>query len=294
MHHPASNEHRPRTVQLVANPAAGRHCAARLSALAEAFTRAGAETLVTECSSHKRLEVHPDADQICVIGGDGTIRHAALAASACGRPVSLSIYPAGTINLLHREAPCSLDVEAFAAATLSRQSERAHYAATIGDSLFLACASVGPDSASVAALSPDLKRRIGRFAYGAAFLKLLLRWPRREIILCHDGKALRCEAFYVAKGRFYAGPWSFAPDARLTDPTLHVVALKRCRRIDFARFLLAMLLRRPISSLPGVVAFSCTRLTAEAGFPLPVQADGDIVASLPVEIALRPEPIRFC
>ena len=294
MQHIPLMKDRPRVVQLVANPTAGGHCADRLAGLAGAFERAGARVAVTECGPHCAFEVNRDADHLCVVGGDGTLRHVAMAAAACGRPVTLTHYPAGTINLVHREAPCTIEPEPFAAALLSGERARGHYAARLNEGLFLACAGVGPDSAAVAAVSTRLKRRIGRLAYGVAFLKVLLHWTRREIILCHDGKALRCEAFYVAKGRFFAGPWSFAPGARLTDPLLHVVALKRCRRRDFARFIWALLRSRPMAEVPGAVAFTCTALSAEAGHPLPVQADGDIAATLPVEIAIRPYPIPFC
>lgn len=282
-----------RVVQLVGNPAAGRHCARRLAALVEAFEHAGAKVVASECGPHCAFEVDPRASHVCVLGGDGTMRHVALAAASCGRPLQLSFYPAGTINLLHREAPCDLDPAAFVARVLRAHEPRRHYGAMLGDSLFLACASVGPDSDAVARLSPALKRRIGRLAYAVAFLRTLIAWPRREIILCHDGHALRCEAFYIAKGRFFAGPWSFAPQACVTDPSLHVVALKKATRRNYLRFLVAMLRGRPVDRVPGAVAFTCTSLSAECGAPLPVQADGDIAAALPVEIRLREEPFSF-
>lgn len=284
----------PRIVQLVANPAAGRHCARKVEALAAAFERAGARVVRSECGPGRDVVVAADADHLCAVGGDGTLRHAASAVGRCARPLPLSLYPAGTVNLVHREAPCRLDPDLYAGDVLAGARGRAHFAATLADGLFLACASVGPDSAAVAALSPRLKRRIGRLAYGVAFLSVLWNWPRREIVLRHDGRMLRCEAFYVAKGRFFAGPWSFAPAARLSDPRLHVVALKRCTRLDFARFLLAMLRGQPMEELSGAVVFTCRSLAAEAAEPLPVQADGDIAAALPVKIAVRTEPIAFC
>jgi diacylglycerol kinase family enzyme len=282
-----------RVVQLVANPAAGGHCAHRLAAVAEAFEHAGAEVVRSECGPHCSFEVDPRAGHVCVLGGDGTMRHVALAASRCGRPLQLSFYPAGTINLLHREAGCDLDPSSFAARALRAIEPRRHYAAVLDDELFLTCASVGPDSDAVARLSPGLKRRIGRLAYAVAFLRTVITWQRKEIILCHDGHALRCEAFYVAKGRFFAGPWSFAPAARVTEPVLHVVALKKATRRNFLRFIFAMMRGTPIDRVPGAVCFTCTALSAECGTPLPVQADGDIAATLPVEIRLRDEPLSF-
>lgn len=280
-------------VQLIANPAAGGHDSRKIAALHAAFERAGAEVIPSECGPRQPIEVDRRAGHVCIVGGDGTVRHAALAAERCGRPVTLSFYPAGTVNLLHREARCDLDPDIYAARIIGGDGRRSHYAASLNDSLFLACASVGPDSAAVAALSPRLKRRIGRLAYGVAFLAVLLKWPRPDIRLRSGERTIDCEAFYIAKGRYFAGPWTFAPEARGDDPRLHVVTLGKATRWRYLRFVLAMLAGSRIDRLPGVICFDCTELTAECAVPFPVQADGDTAASLPVTIRLRPDPFEF-
>jgi diacylglycerol kinase family enzyme len=168
------------------------------------------------------------------------------------------------------------------------------YAAEIGDSLFLSCASVGPDSRAVAAVSLPLKRRIGKLAYAVSFMSVLSRWRREPVKLAWEGGELTCEAFYVAKSRYYAGSWSFAPEARATEPLLHVVAIERVTRFAYARFAWALLRGHRPADLPGITAFTCTQLSATSEAPIPVQADGDIVAALPVEIRLRPAPLVLC
>jgi diacylglycerol kinase family enzyme len=281
-------------VQLVANPAAGDGLSAkRVDALARAFARAGAEVIRSECGPHCDLWVDERADHVCVVGGDGTVRHAAIAADRCGREVALSLYPGGTVNLIHREAVCDLDPDLFAQRILRARAPRHHFAAQLGNTFFLSCASVGPDSAAVASLSPWLKRRLGRKAYAISFLKTLLVWPRQRITLRIGSRGLHCEAVYIAKGRYFAGPWSFAPDARTDDPMLHVVALTKATRRAYFRFMWALYRRQPVERVPGVKAFTCTELAVDCARPLPVQADGDIAALLPVDIRLRPEPFLF-
>jgi diacylglycerol kinase family enzyme len=164
----------------------------------------------------------------------------------------------------------------------------------INDTQFFACASAGPDSFAIARLSTALKRRIGRAAYLVALGGVLRRWPRPRMVLTADGASHTCEAVYIAKGRYFAGPWSLAPEARLTDPALHVVALKTARRRDFLRFAWALLRKCDPASLPGVIALRCQALTLECDSPVPVQGDGDIVASLPAEVALTGETVAFC
>jgi diacylglycerol kinase (ATP) len=283
-----------RRVQLFYNRTAGGHCPRRLAALRARFEANGAEVIVSECRPGAEIAVGEGVSHVCAVGGDGTVRHVALALARCGRPLPLSVYPTGTVNLLHRERPFPLDPDLHALRLLGEPGEGRLHPVELNDTMFLACASVGPDSRAVAAVSLPLKRRIGKLAYVVAFARVLLRWQRQEIRLACDGAETVCEAFYAAKGRFFAGPWSFAPDARVADPFLRVVALRTARRRDFARFVWALWRGRRVDALPGVTAFTCTGFTAEADAPLPVQADGDHVAALPVRARLRAEPLPLC
>ena len=280
-------------VQLFSNPHAGGRRAGLVDALARAFEAEGAQVL--RCiSADGPPQIAPEATHVCVAAGDGTVRHVASAVLRGGRTVRLSIYPAGTINLLAMEAGYPRDPAAFARLALADAPARPHYPVAFGDAHFFACAGVGPDSLAVAAVSPTLKRALGRFAYAAAFLRLPMRWPRHAITLTVDGREVACEAFYVAKGRYYAGRWSFARDARVHQPQVHVVALRRARRRDYLRFVAAVLTHRDPAALANVEAFACTALRAESREPLPLQADGDMVTTLPAEFAVGPTPLTFC
>ena len=280
-------------VQLIYNRAAGGHCPRRLAALRAGLEARGARVFLSECGPGLAVEVGGEASHVCAVGGDGTLRHVALALARCGRALPLSFYPAGTVNLIHRERPCATDPEDHAERLLGDAEGGLLHPATVGDGLFLACASVGPDSRAVAGVSLPLKARIGKLAYAVAFARLLLDWRRVPIRLAWDGGSLACEAFYVAKGRYFAGPWSFAPGASVAEPLLHVVALETARRRDFARFALALWRGRPAGEVPGATSFTCTQLSAEADEPLPLQADGDAVATLPVRIAVHDTPLSL-
>jgi diacylglycerol kinase (ATP) len=277
-------------VQLFYNRASGGHCPRRLDALRAGFEAKGARVILSECGPGHDIEIGGEASHVCAVGGDGTLRHVAAALARSGRPLPLSLYPAGTVNLVHRERPFPLDPDGHAARLLGDEEGARLHPASVDDTLFLACASVGPDSRAVAEVSLALKARIGKLAYAAAFCRILFDWRRAPIRLAWDGGTLDCEAFYVAKGRYFAGPWSFAPAASLADPLLHVVALRTARRRDFARFAWALWRGKPVQ---GATVFTCTALTAEADAPLPVQADGDPVGTLPVTIALHDAPLSL-
>jgi diacylglycerol kinase family enzyme len=282
----------PPVVQLFANPGAGKGRSRRVEALAGAFEAEGARVLQS-ISAHEPPTIAPDATHVCVAGGDGTVRHVAGAVLRSGRALRMSVYPAGTINLLAREAGHTRDPRQFARLALGAEADRPHYPVALDDGHFLACAGVGPDSLAVAGVSRGLKRTLGRFAYAVALVRLLIHWPRHRITLRADGRQIDCEAFYVAKGRHYAGPWSVAPEARVGRPAMHVVALRRARRRDYLSFMAAIAAHRDPAGLANVDAFECVNLTAEAEEPLPVQADGDIVGALPVTMILSKTPLSF-
>ena len=123
---------------------------------------------------------------------------------------------------------------------------------------------------------------------------MLFDWSRPEIVLDYGAGHVVCEAFYVAKGRYFAGPWSFAQAARLTEPLLQVVALPRARRRDYLVFLWRLARGLPFKGWRGAIVFECTRLSASGSTPYPVQADGDIIAALPIVMSVTPEPCGFC
>jgi diacylglycerol kinase family enzyme len=280
-------------VQVVANPRAGRHKARRIAGLVRAFEEQGATVHYTECRAEPP-PIREDATHVCVAAGDGTVRHVAGQIARGGHAVALCIYPAGTINLLAREAGYPSRASDFARLVLAAEPRRRHYPVTLGDGYFFACAGVGPDSRAVARVSSRLKRAIGRLAYGAAFLGVLFAWPRHRIVLTCGDRDIECEAFYVAKGRYYAGPWSFAPAARLDEPLLHVVALRTARRRDYARFVWTLLRGVDVAALPMVEIATCTTLRATSDAALPLQADGDIVGSLPATMTVAEAPLVFC
>ena len=206
----------------------------------------------------------------------------------------MSIYPAGTVNLLAMEAGYPRNPRRFARMVLRAEATRHHYPVAVGEGYFFACAGVGPDSLAVESVSPRLKRAVGRLAYAVAAVGLLWSWPRHRIALDHPEGQLQCEAFYVAKGRYYGGRWSFAREARVHDPVLHVVALSTARRRDYARFLWALVRHADPADLPFVRVFTCTSVSASSAEPLPLQADGDIIGALPVTLTLCEEPLAFC
>lgn len=279
-------------IQLFFNPLSGSYSPRQIERLRQAFQDAGARTILSESSAAVPAAIDNSATHVCVVGGDGTVRHVVAAMAADNATMPIAQYPAGTINLLARELGYPARPGAFAR-HLMESTGREHFTASIRDQLFLCCASVGPECRAIASLSPRLKRIFGRFAYGIAFVRTLWRWRRPRLMLTVDDQSFPCEAVYIAKGRYFAGPFSFAPNAALTDRRLHVVALHTARRRDYVLFILDLLFRRDPGRRRSVTSLTCTALSITAETEEVVQADGDIIAALPIDVTASAVPTAF-
>jgi len=144
----------------------------------------------------------------------------------------------------------------------------------------------------VAGLDPGLKRRFGKLAYVAEIVAQLIRHRTCRYRVVCAGEEISVAAAVVAKGRFYAGRFVLAPEARLAAPTLDLVLFLRGGRLAVLRYMLAMALGR-VHRLSDVRILRGASLAVSGPVGSPIHADGDIVAHLPVTIALATRPLRL-
>lgn len=289
-------------LDLVYNPASGNFRQRRLDALARELAREGFDVRLA-ATSPQGVEIARDAQLVCVHGGDGTTRMVAQALGERLATVALAISPVGTINLLARELGYVAHPRRFAAALAKawRKGEAGWLASPVARSEatpVLACLSIGPDSAAVASLSAPLKARIGRLAYLVAGLKHLRHWPREGVTvraLLADGTELsqRVEAALLARGRYYAGPFSLSPRARLEADGMELVLLEKAGRLRSLAFALAVMGGLCPQRL-GLATIHTVREVRFDGGALPVQVDGDAIGAEPLTIAMSGHSARYC
>ena len=271
-----------RVAQILFCPQAGGFSHRRLSALTDRLRSSNREVRLTPCGPERQTALASDADDFVMMGGDGTIRHVLHMALKQRRSRDFLLHPSGTINLLARELQENQSHNA---------DKQSCFFARVDEAPLISCASISPDSMAVARNSAWLKHLVGRISYVVAFLAVLLRWERPHLQLRWLGGTLVCEAAYIIKSRYYAGPWSLAPDARVSLPELHIIALRRCRRRDYLRFIIDILLGATSRIDTNIVRFRCNELKIESCTPYPAQVDGDATASTPAEICIDPEPM---
>lgn len=270
-------------LDLVYNPVAGSFRPARLEALIRAFEQQGAS--VTRLpTTLDGVHLSADAELVCVHGGDGTLRDTVQALGSRAGKVPLCIAPAGTINLVARELGYARDPQALAAqvcAAWARGPDGWVQAPLymLGDLPVVSCLSIGPDSHAVARVSPALKRRIGRFAYVVAMLRVLREWPREQMGLAGelaDGTPFACQAaaVIVSHGALFAGPFRLSPNAALAADSVELIVLERPSRRGIAAFTAAAFAGWPLDRL-GLATFRSVRRVTFDRCVHPVQVDGD-------------------
>jgi diacylglycerol kinase (ATP) len=284
-----------RRVLIIVNPAAGRSRSARrlLERVVAALESRGCS--VALCHSGpavgdaERLarEAEADFEIIVAAGGDGTI--SAVANGMAARPRPLAILPLGTANVLAREIGLPRRPELLAE-LIAAGPVRPIWPGRVGDRLFLTVASSGFDAEVVAAVNPRLKRSAGRLAFAWAICVCLWRYRAAELVARVDGADHRAAAVIAAKGRIYAGSYVIAPRADLAEPMLEVLLFRCSGRLAVLRYFGALLLGR-IARRGDITVLRTQGVLVSASDSVPVQADGEIVARLPVSIGIADRPL---
>jgi diacylglycerol kinase family enzyme len=284
-----------RHILIIVNPAAGRARSSerRLGRFVAALERQGCTVVLRRAGPSpgqvERLagQAEPGFDAIVAAGGDGTI--SAVVNGLGGRAVPFGVLPLGSANVLAREIRLPHAPEALASLVVTGPASPI-WPGRVGNRAFVMMASAGFDSEIVAALSPELKRRVGRLAFAWGFLVRLWHCPACELTVRADGVEYRAAAVVAAKGRHYAGPFVVAPGADLAEPVLELVLLDRRGRWAMLRYATALFLGR-VPRLGDIAIVRARQASVAGNRALPVQADGEIVGELPITLAVADRPL---
>ncbi|WP_307833614.1 diacylglycerol/lipid kinase family protein [Azospirillum brasilense] len=286
-----------RRLLVIHNPVAGARRARRLGAVLELLEqRHGAAVTLRATGGRGDAEamaraVAPGAfDAVIAAGGDGTINEVVngLGARRGGGPaIPLGIVPLGTANVLAHELALPLDAEGAARVLAEGRPLPVHLGVANGRT-FAMMAGAGLDARVVERVDPRLKRLIGKGAYAVETLARIAAGGGGPYRVAVDGgEPVEAASVIVAKGHFYGGRFVCAPDARLADPWLHVCLFPRSGRGNALRYLWGVTAGR-LPRFPDYRVLPARRVVVEGPVGEPVQGDGDVIARLPVEIALAP------
>lgn len=238
------------------------------------------------------------AGLLLVGGGDGTIGVVAGMLAdlpAAARPV-LGVLPLGTANDFARTLGLPPDVASAVTALVAGKVVDIDLGRANGIA-FLNVASLGLSVAVTDALRPALKRRLGPAAYPLAAamsyrrhvpFRARLEFPAGDVAPIDLGDLLQLA---VGNGRHYGGGNTIAPDAGIDDATLDIYAIRAGRLRDHLR--VARLLRNGTLVHSQHVHHLITRsVSLTTDEPLPVNLDGEIATTTPVEFVVQRNAIE--
>jgi diacylglycerol kinase (ATP) len=232
-------------------------------------------------------------DAILVAGGDGTLSETAhgLATSNAARLPALAFLPLGTANVMAHEIGLPTD-PAKAAAVAARLRTIEMKLAQANGRHFLLMAGAGFDAHVVRNVKSTVKKRWGKLAYVAEMVRQLGRFPFGRYRVTIDGVEHDAASVVASRGRLYGGKFVLAPAADLSAPTLQVCLFGKGGRGGVLLYAIALGLGL-LPHAPGFEIVTGRRVTVRGIDGEPVQADGDSIASLPLEIAMTDRSLRL-
>jgi diacylglycerol kinase (ATP) len=246
---------------------------------------------ISERRGHAReLAADADAALILAVGGDGTAHEVANGLLAGGRGAMMTVLPVGTGNDFARAIGVPREPVAAAGALVSGRPRQIDVGEVNGR-CFLTIAGAGFDG-EVARLVNTWPKLFGGVAmYALGILKMLATYRPVEVRITIDGAPHHDRLFLIAVGNtaWNAGGMWLVPAARPDDGVLHAVIAG-----PLTRFETLVVLPKVFSGghlgHRKIRQVTAREITVD-GAALAVQADGEMVGTLPARFTVRPRAL---
>jgi YegS/Rv2252/BmrU family lipid kinase len=280
---------------VVYNPTAGARRRRRVQAVLDGLARHSVRTTLLrterrgDAEEAARQAGHGGFDLVVAAGGDGTVNEVANGLARSEAAVPMAFLPLGTANVLAAEIGLQAKPAAVVAMIVAGRTRPIRLGVVDGRH-FVLMASAGLDSAVVQGVDLALKRATGKFAYGIEAVRQALAYPFPELTASIDGVDHAARMVVVCKARCYGGPFLAAPQADLSDDLLQVVLLGGAGLGPVLRYGAALAAGR-LGLQPDVRILPARRLRLSG--PAPLQADGDLIGALPVDVAVSDRTVEL-
>jgi YegS/Rv2252/BmrU family lipid kinase len=223
-------------------------------------------------------------DLLVAWGGDGTIHEVVNGMFGSGIP--LGILPGGTANLTVRELSLPGNVpdaiRLIGAGHLKQVS--------IGQAnsrYFILMAGVGFDSEVIRNVRWDLKKKLGKMAFGIAAIEAARRYAYPTFKIHADNVSKEAVFAVICNARHYAAYFVLTPDADICDDFLYVCLFKDPGLVNMFRYALHAF-RGTHQKLSSVEIIKTRELEIEGPDDVVVQADGELIGGLPKRFSIHP------
>ena len=238
-------------------------------------------------------------DWIIVAGGDGTLRAIIDVFAKHEHIPYVSVFPAGTVNLVAKELLMSNDPAKW----VKRVSKGIVSPVQLGKAnghIFLTVAGIGFDSLVVDNVSELEKKLLSKLAYvwqGTEMMRkefVYSNWRYKfQVRLDDEEEWYEASSVIVGKSRYYAGRYSLFNGAALCVPQLHVAIFTGDPRADFMRYA-AVIAMEALQLDKSIIIRHAQKIEIRCNVEdFAAELDGDAITSAPLQIELHPVPINF-
>ncbi|MBE0411117.1 MAG: diacylglycerol kinase family lipid kinase, partial [Anaerolineales bacterium] len=224
-------------------------------------------------------------------GGDGTV--SGVAAGLVNSQVPMAILPIGTGNALARELGIPLYLEEAVQLLVDEHDQRDIDGMWVKGMLSVLGVGIGLTSLTMQETGREQKRRFGLLAYVWNGLKQLggVGLNRFEVEIDGETRQVTASEIYISNSRVLGiKPFNLGSNVRPDDGVVQVCIVKARTAWDYLRVAAQLVTGRRRDEIDCVGAVK--KIKVRVSRPLPIQADGEIVGTTPVEVQVVPAAVR--
>jgi len=257
-----------------------------------------------------REAIAKGCDTVFACGGDGTVHD--VLQGLVGTEAALGVIPLGTANALAHDLDLPLNAEGASRAALNSAPRRIavgklgyqDWRGNQKSCYFTVAAGIGVDAHLFYKLNATAKLHLGMGAYyyRATQLWLTHRMQNFGVEISDNGQSRQAEVSQIlaVRIRYFGGMLrELAPGASLDRPDLRLVLFHTRSRLAYlhyiARGLFGARWKVPGIELIHSSKIACHRVTADSGKTsrIYVEADGELLGTLPAEISVLPDSLTI-
>lgn len=286
-----------RKIKIISNPTAGKNKHI-LPEIVEALKQEGVafESISTSFPGEAKILAKEAArdkslDLLLVIGGDGTVNEVINGLVNSNLP--FGIIPAGSLNCVAREIGLSSNPGKALSQLLNGDVKTIHlgkisFSDKNTERYFLIMAGIGLDAMAVVNLNHKLKKFIGPLAYVWSGAKQIFR-NMPAIKIEANQKTINGYSCIINKLKTYAW-FNFAPEAGIEKDFFQMFIYKNNDILSLVRYSIGGMFG---CRFPDVESYLLKNVKITSRETVYIQADGEAVGTLPVEISIVPNAIKM-
>ena len=277
---------------VILNPAARSEKAKRWRARVESVARGCVICATSRAGEAEVLARHAAEEgfeKIVAAGGDGTINE--VVNGLAGSNAALGLLPIGTMNVFATELGLPAHDLKLCWNIIQGENTRLVDLPSANGKYFVQLAGVGLDAQVVKETSLTLKRNFGPLSYLISAAQIAARQPPRLFLESENSSIKEGSFVLVGNGRLYGGPFPFFKHAIIDDGLFDVIVFKQLGYLEIIKYLQDVVFSSEIR-VPEIEYFQTRRLRVTSDSEVPVELDGELVGSCPVEFQVRERTLR--